>query len=163
LVFGVLAVAASAGAGAAKKRVTGKAERHTSVCGGGAAITQEQIDRLPPPEPMGGMAFLVVAGDQITAARPVARFVTRPDGTFTTQLPPGTWCVFDAGRKPPDEPKTLQAPAKPSLDGGCLEAERRRCDLVLPVKSDVRDARITFTTRCSEPWAQPCYHGPMPP
>jgi hypothetical protein len=163
LVFGVLAVGAAAGAGAPKKRVAGRAERVSSVCGGGAAITDEQIARLPPPVALGGMEFIVVAGNQITAARPVARFVTRPDGTFTTHLPPGTWCFLDAGRKPPNSGAALQAPLRPSIDAGCLESAKRRCDLVLPVKSDVRDARITFMNQCPEPWNQPCYRGPMPP
>jgi hypothetical protein len=166
LAFLTASGAALAG-GAGTKRVSGRVEQVSSVCGGGAAIRQEQIDALPPPAPIPGKEFLVVAGDRITAARPAARFTSRPDGTFTTRLPPGTWCFFEAGRRPREDqavaPGSLPAPPKAGIDAGCLENEKRRCDLVLPVKSDVRDARITFTTRCSEPWAQPCYRGPMPP
>jgi hypothetical protein len=161
LAFALLTVGGVAGA-VSLKRVTGRAVTRSSVCGGGAAITREQIARLPPPAPVAGRAFLVVAGDQVTAARPAASFVTRADGTFTTRLPPGTWCVFDAGRRPSED---RAAPAAPRADtrADCLEAERRRCDVVLLVKADVRGAEITFTQRCSEPWNQPCYHGPMPP
>jgi hypothetical protein len=145
------------------KRVAGKAVLVSTVCGGGAAIRREQWEQLPPPQPLGGKAFLVVRGDRITAAPPSARFVTRPDGTFTIRLPPGTWCFFDASRKPtPDRPGPIAAPS-PNVDGDCLTAQKQRCDLVLPVKSDVNRAEISFTARCPQPWNQPCYHGPMPP
>jgi hypothetical protein len=144
------------------KRVTGKAVLLSHVCGGGAAISREQIAALPPPAPIGGREFLVVKGEVITAARPAARFVTRADGSFTTRLPPGTWCFFDASRKPNEDAKAPPAPPKPDPEG-CLEALRRRCDLVLAVKADVRDAEITFSQSCPQPWNQPCYRGPMPP
>jgi hypothetical protein len=163
----LIALFASAGtvaAGAATtRRVAGKVEMTSSVCGGGAAIRREQIEALPPPAPIAGREFLVVAGGRITGARPAARFTSRADGTFTTRLPPGTWCFFDASRRITEDRNAPVAAPSANLESGCLEAERRRCDLVLPVKSDIKDVRITFTQRCSEPWAQPCYHGPMPP
>jgi hypothetical protein len=143
--------------------VSGKVEQVSSVCGGGAAITRAQIEALPPPAPIAGREFLVVAGDRITGARPSARFTSRADGSFSTRLPPGTWCIFEASRRPTDDHAAPPAAPRASLDSDCLEEQRRRCDLVLPVKSDIKDARITFTQRCSEPWNQPCYHGPMPP
>jgi hypothetical protein len=165
LLFGLLvATGAGAGAGPAEtKRVAGKAVLVSSVCGGGAAISREQLERLPPPQPVGGKEFLVVAGEQISASRPAARFTTRADGSFVTRLPPGKWCFFEAGRRPRDDHAQPIAPAAPNIDAGCLAAEKRRCDLVLAVKSDVATAEITFTQRCSEPWNQPCYRGPMPP
>jgi hypothetical protein len=163
------------GGGAASKemnRVAGKATLHTSVCGGGAAIRREDVERLPPPQPIGGREFLVVAGEQISAARPAARFTTRADGTFVTRLPSGTWCFFDAARRPsaadgsaptaPARAQPVTAPA-PQTDAGCLAAERHRCDLVLAVRSHVSRAEIIFTARCPEVWNQPCYRGPMPP
>jgi hypothetical protein len=155
---------------AALKRVAGKVEMTHSICRGGVAVTQEDYERLPPPQPLGGKEFLVVAGAQIRATRTAARFVTRADGTFVTRLPPGQWCFFEASRTPseprrgPGEPVVPKA-ARPGqhVDADCLESERRRCDLVLAVKSDVSRARITFTERCPQSWAQPCYRGPMPP
>jgi hypothetical protein len=155
--------ASAVGAGAeTTKRVTGKAVLVASVCGGGAAISREQIERLPPPAPIASREFLVVKGEQISASRPAARFVTRADGTFTTRLPPGAWCFFDASRRLNEDPKAPPAPPKADPEG-CLEAWKRRCDLVLAVKGDVRDAEITFTQSCPQPWNQPCYRGPMPP
>jgi hypothetical protein len=159
LTFGATLVEASA---PDVKRVTGRAETVSSVCSGGAAISREQIERLPPPSPVAGREFLVVRGEAITAARPAARFVTRADGTFTTRLPPGTWCFFDASRRPKEEFKAPPAPPRPDPEG-CLEAMKRRCDLVLAVKTDVREAEITFAQSCPQPWNQPCYRGPMPP
>lgn len=153
------------------RRVAGKAVTVASVCGGGAAISREQIARLPPPRPIPGREFLVVAGEQITAAPPAARFTTRPDGTFATRLPLGTWCVFDAARRLGEPPGSAErpvaaraaSPASPEIDAACLAAEKRRCDPVLTVRGDVIDANITFTQQCSQPWNQPCYRGPMPP
>jgi hypothetical protein len=163
----IAAGAGSAAAGPAKtKRVAGKVVMTASICSGGVAVTQEMIDRLPPPQPIAGREFLVVAGERISAARPAARFTSRPDGTFATRLPPGTWCFFEAGRRPSDErapQATPIAPVVPSVDANCLAAEKLRCDLVLPVKADVSQARITFAERCPQQWAQPCYRGPMPP
>jgi hypothetical protein len=135
----------------------------SSICRGGVAVRQEDYDRLPPPRPLGGKEFLVVAGNRITAARPTAKFVTRRDGTFVTQLRPGTWCFFESERQPSGSSKPIKAAPGPHVDADCLEAEKHRCDLVLVVKSDVKQAQITFTERCPQAWAQPCYHGPMPP
>ena len=170
LLAALLALSASGARAGAKKtnRVAGRAVLEASVCGGGAAITQEQIDRLPPPRPIAGREFLVVTGESISAQRPVARFTTGVDGTFLTRLPAGTWCIFEAGRRMVDEPPGPAAPPSAGLDPAgvdrpCLAQEQRRCDLVLAVKSEVREARIVFTERCPQPWAQPCYHGPMPP
>jgi hypothetical protein len=166
LIGGLLALGGGGVAGTGGlKRVSGRATTVASVCGGGAAISREQIARLPPPQPVGGREFLVVAGERITAARPAARFTTRADGTFVTQLPPGKWCLFDASRRP-SEPRgdAAQPPAPPAdTDAACLAAQKQRCDLVLAVKDDVRDAAIIFTQRCPQPWNQPCYRGPMPP
>jgi hypothetical protein len=163
--LGCLTLGAS-GAGAKPKetkRVAGKAVLVSSVCGGGAAIPDDAVARLPPPQPIGGRDFLVVAGERISAAQPAARFTTRADGTFVTRLAPGTWCFFDAARKLDEDRAAPPAGAPSNTDAGCLAAERRRCDLVLAVQSDVTHADITFTARCSEPWNQPCYRGPMPP
>ena len=144
----------------------------SSICGGGVAITREQMDNLPPPRPLGGKDFLVVAGNRITAAPPSARFTTRADGTFVTRLPPGTWCFFEAGRRPsetnvqgaePVAPPTRGPRASSGIDPGCVEDQKRRCDLVLPVKSDIKRAEISFAEPCPQVWNQPCYRGPMPP
>jgi hypothetical protein len=167
LLLGLL-VAGVAAAGAAQddlKRVAGRAVLVSSICGGGAAVRDEDLARLPPPQPIAGKEFLVVAGEQVNASPPRARFVTRADGTFVTRLPPGKWCFFEAARKP-SEPRDQPAPVKVSsahVDPGCLEQERRRCDLVLSVKANVARAEITFTARCPQVWNQPCYRGPMPP
>jgi hypothetical protein len=168
LLFGLIAAGAgSAAAGAAAtRRVAGKASTHASICSGGVRVTEEMIARLPPPQPIAGREFLVVAGDRISAARPAARFTTRPDGTFVTRLPPGTWCFFEAARRPGKDRAEPAAPATPpsaDVEAGCLENEKLRCDLVLPVRSDIKTVEISFTQRCPQPWAQPCYRGPMPP
>jgi hypothetical protein len=168
LVAGLLMLGASGAAAKPKqtKRVAGKAVQVSSVCGGGAAISPDAVARLPPPQPIAGRDFLVVAGERISAARPAARFTTRADGSFVTRLSPGTWCFFDAARRPSDDPAASASPAAPvapNTVADCLAAQRQRCDLVLAVESDVTNADITLTTRCSEPWNQPCYRGPMPP
>jgi hypothetical protein len=165
LVIGLVAVGTGAGGSQEPRRVEGQVMMEHSICRGGVAVTREDMERLPPPVPIAGREFLVVSGDRISARRPAARFVSRADGTFVARLPPGQWCFFDAARRP-ESAKPLQpvAPRKGrSVDQGCLEQERLRCDLVLVVRSDIKRARITFTERCPQAWAQPCYHGPMPP
>ena len=172
LISGAILGAISGASGAATKttetkRVAGKAVLLSSVCGGGAAISRDAVARLPPPQPVGGRDFLVVAGERITATPPAARFTTRADGSYVTRLPAGTWCFFDAARRPRDDHAAPPAPATlsaaPDSDSACLAAQRRRCDLVLAVQSDVTAAQITFTAHCPEPWNQPCYRGPAPP
>jgi hypothetical protein len=165
LVLGLIAwgVAGAAASPADLKRVAGRAVQISSVCGGGAAVSDEQIAQLPPPQPIAGMAFLVVAGDQVRGTRPAARFVTGADGRFVTRLPPGKWCFFEASRRPTEDRAPSAAVAARALDADCMAQERRRCDLVLDVKSDVKRAEIAFPQRCSQPWNQPCYRGPMPP
>jgi len=159
------------GAGAASagspepKSVEGKATMEHSICRGGVAITQRDYDELPPPVPVAGREFLVVAGSRISDKPPAARFVTRANGAFATRLLPGQWCIFEAARKPAAgrAKQPVAAAPRPHVDADCLEEERRRCDLVLTVKADIKKARIVFQERCPQPWAQPCYHGPMPP
>jgi hypothetical protein len=165
LVAGFLMLGASGVAAKPRptKRVAGKAVLVSSICGGGAAIPADAVARLPPPQPIGDRDFLVVAGERISAAQPAARFTTRADGSFVTRLAPGTWCFFDAARRPTDERAAHVSGAAPNTDADCLAAERRRCDLVLAVSSEVTGAEITFTARCPEVWNQPCYRGPMPP
>jgi hypothetical protein len=144
-------VALGAGAAVASStamlRVAGRATMHHSLCTGGIRVTPEMVEQLPPPEPVGAREFLVVAGDQITTARPAARFATRADGTFVTRLPPGHWCIFDAGRKLEPDAPTLTV----GVDAGCMESYRRRCDLALAVKKDVKDAQIVLTQPCPQP------------
>jgi hypothetical protein len=165
-----LGLLAAGVAGAADTvRVAGKVTLVSSLCGGGAAVSQEMIARLPPPQPIAGKEILVVGGGEIRATRPAARFVTRGDGSFVTRLPPGTWCFFDAARKPsapaagaPGPP--VAAPPSANVDAACLEAQKRRCDLVLTVvKRDISKADITFNAGCPQQYNQPCYRGPMPP
>jgi hypothetical protein len=164
VLFGLLALAAGpTNMNVKTKRVAGKAVLTSSICGGGVAIRPEDYERLPPPQPIAGKEFLVVAGDRITAARPAARFVTRPDGTFATRLPPGQWCFFEAARRPKDDRAEPLAVAAPNVDAACLAEQQRRCDLVLAVKADVSRVEITFTQGCPQVWNQPCYRGPMPP
>jgi hypothetical protein len=165
LVAGLLVLGASDAGARPKptKRVAGRAVLVSSICGGGAAIPPDAWARLPPPQPIGGREFLIVAGERISPAEPAARFTTRADGSFVTRLAPGTWCFFDAARRPGDDRPTPVAVAAPGSEADCLAAEKRRCDLVLAVQSDVAHAEITFTGRCPEAWNQPCYRGPMPP
>ncbi len=164
------ALIALALAAAAEWTVSGRVLQHARVCGGGAAVTQEDYDKLPPPAPIAGMTIAVQPGATIGHG-PARSFVTTGDGKYTMRLPAGTWCFFAASRALPPAPKPRPGDGPPpvvgetsdGIDMKCLEYERVRCDLVIEVKGEMKGVDIGFYDRCSEPWSQPCYRGPMPP
>jgi hypothetical protein len=161
-------------------RVTGSAERVIHApgpCGGGARITDEQMQEWAAKTQRSSLvkaAFTVFAGERHDGKR-VARFKTDGAGRFEVRLPEGTFCVM-AGELPdvaPEPPDVTPEPATPprarpsgNVDLQCLHDLALACDARLDVRRDTaRDVKLLLETyqRCSEPWAQPCYRGPMPP
>jgi hypothetical protein len=148
-------------------RVSGRVVSVSRICGGGAAITRERLDALPPPQPLAGKQLLIVAGHQIVAQPIRARVTAGPEGRFTTQLSAGTWCIFDAARKPEktaSAPAPLTAAPTANVDAACLAAERLRCDALVTVPDrDIGRVEVAFYERCPQVYNQPFYRGPMPP
>ena len=172
-------VVSAAGATAAQRvvqRVTGTVERAIHAqgpCRGGVAVTNEEMQeweaktqRFPLPK----TTFTVFAGER-HIGKPVARFKTDRAGRFEIRLPEGVFCVMagELGAAASPDSSPLPVPTHAHEDAECLRDLATACDAQLYVRKDstTRDVKMTLTldtfTPCPQPWAQPCYRGPMPP
>ena len=171
-----MAVASVAMAAPVVRRVTGTVERAMHAqgpCGGGAAISNERMQEWAAKTrrfPLAKTTFTVFAGDK-RAGKPVMRFKTDRAGRFEVRLPEGVFCVMagepaEVAPEVSKEPQTPPAATSGNVDQQCLRDRALACDVRLYVRSDnPRDVKLTLDTfaQCPEPWAQPCYRGPMPP
>jgi hypothetical protein len=151
------------GAAVPEARVSGVARQTASICRGGAAVTREDYESLPPPTPLAGLTFFVRRGAKITRGKPFAQVTTNAKGRFELELPEGTWCFYDAGRALRGEAGPVAARPDAHIDAQCLAEEKVRCDLVVRVAGERKGLVIERAERCPRPWAEPCYRGPMPP
>ena len=170
LAASVVSVAAAAPRG---RRVTGTAERAIHAqgpCRGGVAVTREEMQEWEAKTqrfPLAKTTFTVFAGDR-HVGKPVTRFKTDRAGRFEVRLPEGVFCVM-AGEQREAAPENSTAPRPPTsahVDADCLRDRALACDAQLYVRRDsARDVKLTLDTftPCPQPWAQPCYRGPMPP
>jgi hypothetical protein len=147
--------------------VRGKAQLTEEYAGrwGGRAPTPEEIERLrrrneeaARPKPVPSAKFLVRRGRENSNSRPVAEFVTRPDGTFEVALGPGTWCVVEEAKRHAME---VGASAV-HTDAECMRAKRARCDAVWTLDgAPQQELKIVLTRRYG---GRPdCWRGPSPP
>jgi hypothetical protein len=155
------------------RRVTGTAERAIHAqgpCQGGVAVSDEQMQEWEAKtqrSPLAKTTFTVFAGDR-RAGKPVTRFKTDRAGRFQVRLPEGVFCVM-AGEQREAAPESSNAPVaatSANLDLECLRDRAAACDAQLYVRRDSPgDVKLTLDTftPCPQPWAQPCYRGPMPP
>jgi hypothetical protein len=155
------------------RRVTGTAERAIHAqgpCRGGVRVTDEEMQEWAAKTqrtPLAKTTFTVFSG-QRRAGKPVARFKTDRAARFEVRLPEGVFCVM-AGEVGEVAPETAKAPLtvpSANVDAECLRERAFACDAQLYVRKDeTRDVKLTLDTftPCPEPWAQPCYRGPMPP
>lgn len=155
-------------------RWTGVVERHDAFCGG-AALNAAEAARFV--HPVANTAFVVLAGDHNTAARPVARFVTDARGRFELPaLPPATYCVVAESAQlsaeqesslqalPPRSPEWEAEPGGISVDRDCLRRLPLQCGAIWEASAPNFSPRVSLIgSRC--PWNQVCtqYHGPLPP
>jgi hypothetical protein len=158
---------------ATARRVTGTAERAIHAqgpCRGGVAVTNEEMQEWEARTqrfPLARTTFTVFAG-QRQVGKPVTRFKTDRAGRFEVRLPEGVFCVM-AGEQREVAPENSDAPlpaTSANVDSECLRDRAAACDAQLYVRRDsARDVRLTLDTftPCPQPWAQPCYRGPMPP
>lgn len=155
------------------RRVTGTAERVIHAqgpCGGGVAITREAMAEWQAKSqriPLLKATFTVFAGDK-HVGKPVARFKTDRSGRFDVRLPEGAFCIMagDYEAVVPDSSAAPPGPMDAHIDPGCLSDQALACDAQLQVRKDgARDVKLILhtLTPCPQPWARPCYRGPMPP
>ena len=174
----ILAASAISVATAAPRawRVTGTAERAIHAqgpCRGGVAVTDEEIQEWNAKTertPLVKTTFTVFAGNR-RAGKPVMRFQTDRAGRFDVRLPQGVFCVMagevkEAAPENSPVPGPVPVPTAPHVDAECLRDRALACDAELYVRKDsARGVKLTLDTftPCPQPWAQPCYRGPMPP
>jgi len=178
----LLLLGADGGAPPPRAEVSGVAlrQRVTRPCRGGAAVSPEEITIES--APLGGQPLTVFVGQRPGGAV-AARLKTDGQGRFQTRLEPGTYCVVlgdaqpapDAGAPAPDagapapEPAPNAMSADRNYDAHCLEALAHpapRCDALWPVPSpEPVELRVVVSSsnQCPQPWARPCWRGPMPP
>ena len=173
-VLTVAAAAISAATGvSAPRRVTGSVERVIHAqgpCRGGVAVTREEMEEVAAKTqhiPLAKATFTVFAGHK-HVGKPVTRFTTDRAARFEVTLPEGAYCVMggERGEAPPENKVALPAPTSAHVDAECLRDRALACDAQLYVRKDnPRAVKLTLDTftPCPQPWAQPCYRGPMPP
>jgi hypothetical protein len=155
------------------RRVTGTVERAIHAqgpCYGGVAVSQDQMQEWEAKTqrfPLAKTTFTVFAGDS-HVGKPVTRFKTDRVGRFEVRLPEGVFCVM-AGERGEASRESSNGPlpvTSANVDLECLRERAVACDAQLYVRKDSpRDVKLTLATftPCPQPWAQPCYRGPMPP
>jgi hypothetical protein len=166
-------VSAAAASPRVARRVTGTVERVIHAqgpCRGGVRVTEEEMQEWAAKTqhlPIAKATFTVFAGHQFVG-KPVTRFKTDGAARFEVSLPEGTYCVMAGDLKERAADK-LAEPVKAvggHIDAECMRERELACDAHLSVRKDnPRAVKLTLETftRCPQPWAQPCYRGPMPP
>ena len=176
LIAVTLSAAVASGAAAPPpppQHVTGSVERVVHAqgpCRGGVAVTREELDEVAAKTqhiPLRNATFTIFAGDK-HVGKPLTRFTTDRAARFAVDLPAGAFCVMAGDRKeaPTEKARATPVPASPNIDANCLRERAVACDATLHVRKDsARAVKLTLDTftPCPQPWAQPCYRGPMPP
>lgn len=153
--------------------VTGTAQREhrTTPCMGGVRVTEDLVTIES--TTLARQDFTVFAGAD-RKGRVAARFKTDSRGSFTTSLPAGAWCVV-LGKHEPTQEQPLpesqpSAPVRsPHLDAECLARlahPEPGCDAQWTVTDrPLTGVRLTLhsSNSCPQPWANPCWRGPLPP
>jgi len=166
------ATVVSAAATPAVRRVTGRIERVIHApgpCRGGVAVTREEIEEVEAKTRhlrLTNAIFTIFAGRQ-HVGRPLMTFRTDRAARFDVSLPEGVFCVMAGELKESAPAKSAAAASRdPHTDPECLRERAVACDAQLHVRREnPRDVKLTLETYtpCPQPWAQPCYRGPMPP
>lgn len=142
-----------------KYTVSGSVLEQRQYCGG--ARPAEEILH-PKPAPAGGIKLYIRKSSSNETGKPIVdSLVSAADGTFSIQLPSGTYCFVEAAKK-----NALVMPQNDQFntyDTACFRKNYNTCDFSVDVKSDVSKIEIVLERRCA--WNRPCvqYRGPLPP
>lgn len=143
-----------------KFTVSGSVTQTFTYCGG-AAPPPELLQEMSTPSPARELKLFVRNGS-VNGGKIIDSVVTDSAGHFSFSLPPGTYCIVEAPKKPklviPQNDKYT------TWDADCLKKQWQTCDAQVIVKDkEVSDLAINFHRPCS--FLKPCasYTGPMPP
>lgn len=144
--------------------VSGTVMRTAEYCGG-AAPSQEMLDKLRTPHPFAGMKVHVRKGGTNKIGTAVfATSTTNESGEFSFDLPPGTWCVV-MDEKGPDAPRDLSGQYV-QVDDACYKEWLTKCDQAIEVIDvPIPAVKLQFRSRCHLSTISNCVQwvGPLPP
>lgn len=152
--------------------LSGTASRvHATVpCRGGAAILPSEFEHESQPLVQ---QVLTVSVGEVPGGKVVARPKTDRAGGFALSLAPGVYCVVvgEPRPSPPEEEpaRPVASGAGPHLDPACLAELAHptpRCDArwIVGKGSPTKVSVSLYSSNtCPQPWAHPCWRGPMPP
>jgi hypothetical protein len=145
--------------------VTGHILVKGSYCGG-AAPSQEILDRANAPQPFANQSFLIRNGKMnALGTAMVTRVMTDANGDFKVDLTPGTYCMVLAEKENVREPGFYKLQNQ-AVDKGCDTKWLNGCDLSFTVADkNVSGLRKTFDKKCFITSLSPCitWDGPLPP
>lgn len=138
---------------------------------GGAAPTEEMIQKIKAPRPLPNKKLYIKKGKVNDISSVVVdSVVTDSSGFFIYFLPNGEYLVIDEDKKDKRKYDLLlkryskQSQSNTSIDKNCLDKWFRTPDFTFTVNSHNQEIQHTYTGKCS--WnSTPCtlYTGPLPP
>lgn len=147
-------------------KISGKITMTSSYCGG-AAPPQELLNELATPRPVAGMKLYVRKGSSNSNGPVVAADTTAADGSFSFDLPPGTYCILSEEQlKPLDAKDISKEPYVVVTSEECLKKWWSEGLRILEVgDKNIKDVDFQFYGRCFISSLCPClrYDGPLPP
>ena len=136
--------------------ISGKVDQLHSYCGG-ARPTQEILDEFSQPKPYPDKIFYVKEGNTNNIdGKVIASFTTKQDGSFSFQLPKGTYSIIVAEQLHPIQGKDF-ANKDLKVDEICLQKWWKTPYKILDVKDqNISDLYFLFKHRCFIPYDIPC-------
>jgi hypothetical protein len=148
-----------------KHKVTGQV-LHTRAYCGGAAPSEEMMERYRTPLPLPGLTLYLRSGrTNITTRAILDSTTTDAEGRFTFNLPAGEYCIITKARIKPPSPADYDRSMYEIVDD-CVEELIVVCDATFSVADqDVEGLGLQLHKECFKEDFNPCvrYIGPMPP
>ena len=148
-----------------KHKVTGQV-MHTRAYCGGAAPSEQMLERYRTPLPLPSLTLYVRSGRTNVISRAVLDSATTDaEGRFTFLLPAGEYCIITKAR--------IKTPKAANYDANmfeiieeCIDEWIVTCDATFSVADqDVEGLGLQLHKECFKEEFNPCIHyiGPMPP
>lgn len=145
--------------------VTGNILVKSPYCGG-AAPSQEILDKAAIPQPFAKQSFLIRSGKtNALGTNLVTRVMTDAKGDFKVDLQAGTYCMVLAEKESARDAGFYKTEFW-TVDKPCDTKWLNTCDLTFTVADrNVSGLRKTFERKCQITSLSPCisYSGPLPP
>lgn len=148
-----------------KHKVTGQV-MHTRAYCGGAAPSDEMLQRYRTPLPLPGLKIYLRSGRTNVITRPLLDSTTTDaEGRFTFNLPNGEYCIITKARIKPPVAANYDSNTYEIVED-CIDEWIVHCDATFSVEDqDVAGLGVQLHKECFKEEFNPCirYTGPMPP